>query len=275
MKRSLVISVLSVTLVLVGCSNKGSQPASTTESQNQSQPTPPPETASEPVPQAAPPVEPPSAPAKASTTAPTKATKSSRPKPEKPVSTVAAAPEPPKPIIIPAGTVITVRLQQAVSSKSSQEGDPFAANLAEPISVHGETIAPAGGEASGTITNAKAAGKFKGGAALHLKLNTLVIQGTRYQVATEEIAQTSKGKGKRSATMIGGGAGTGAVIGGLAGGGKGAAIGALVGAGAGTAGAAMTGNGNEISLPAESAVSFKLTAPLTLNSTGPNSRASE
>ena len=55
----------------------------------------------------------------------------------------------------------------------------------------------------------------------------------------------------------------------------GLASGALVVTLALPAGAAMTGNGNEISLPAESAVSFKLTAPLTLNSTGPNSRASE
>jgi hypothetical protein len=61
--------------------------------------------------------------------------------------------------------------------------------------------------------------------------------------------------------MIGGGAGVGALIGGLAGGGKGAAIGALVGGGAGTAGAAYTGN-KEIVLPAESALSFKLLQPV-------------
>jgi hypothetical protein len=64
--------------------------------------------------------------------------------------------------------------------------------------------------------------------------------------------------------MIGGGAGAGALIGALAGGGKGAAIGALVGGGAGTAGAGLTGN-REITLPAESAVSFKLTQSLRLD----------
>ena len=63
--------------------------------------------------------------------------------------------------------------------------------------------------------------------------------------------------------MVGGGAGLGALIGGLAGGGKGAAIGAVAGAGAGTAGTAYTGN-KEIVLPAESAVAFKLQDPLKI-----------
>ena len=78
----------------------------------------------------------------------------------------------------------------------------------------------------------------------------------------EAFSQTSTGKGKRTAGAVVGGTGVGAAIGGLAGGGKGAAIGALVGAGAGTAGA-MTGN-RDITLPAESALSFKLVQPLTL-----------
>ncbi len=63
--------------------------------------------------------------------------------------------------------------------------------------------------------------------------------------------------------MVGGGAGLGALIGGLAGGGKGALIGAAAGAGAGTAGTAFTGN-KEIVLPAETAVAFKLQESLKI-----------
>ena len=103
-------------------------------------------------------------------------------------------------------------------------------------------------------------GRFKGGAVLRIALESVTINGDAYDVKTSSVSRYLKGKGKRTAAMIGGGAGGGALIGGLAGGGKGALIGAAVGAGAGTAGAAYTGN-KEIILPAESTLSFKLTEP--------------
>jgi hypothetical protein len=96
-----------------------------------------------------------------------------------------------------------------------------------------------------------------------VKLTSVNVNGADRQIESSSIARTATGKGKRTATMVGGGAGLGALIGGLAGGGKGAAIGALAGAGAGTAGTAYTGN-KDIVLPAESALSFKLDQPLQL-----------
>jgi len=164
-----------------------------------------------------------------------------------------------KPIVVPIGTVLTVNLGQAVGSKISQPGQTFSATLAQPVTVGGETVLAKGATASGTVVDAKPLGKFKGGAVLQLKLNTVAD----LPVETSSVIRTEKGKGKRTATMVGGGAGLGALIGGLAGGGKGAAIGALAGAGAGTAGSVYTGN-KEIVLPAESAVSFKLEQPLEI-----------
>ena len=162
-----------------------------------------------------------------------------------------------KPLVIPAGKVLTVRLGQAVGSKISQPGESFTASLASAVEVNGETAIPAGAQASGTVVDAKPLGRFKGGAVLSLRLTSIHVHGTNREVETSAVVRTLKGKGKRTAVMVGGGAGLGALIGGLAGGGKGAGIGALAGAGAGTAGTAFTGN-KEIVLPAESALSFKL-----------------
>lgn len=172
-------------------------------------------------------------------------------------------PEPP-PIVIPAGTILTVRLESAVSSKSSNEGDSFEASLAEPVMVGDKVAIPKGAGASGVVTLAHAAGKFKGGASLDLTLNSITLDGKPHAVQTGVFAEATKGKGKRTAGFIGGGAAAGALIGGLAGGGKGAAIGGLVGAGGGTAGAAYTGNDRDISLPVESLVKFRLSQDLTV-----------
>ena len=168
-----------------------------------------------------------------------------------------------KPVVIPAGTVITVRLGEAVGSKTSGNGDSFSAEVAEPVEVAGKVVVPSGAPASGHVVEAVPEGRFKGGARLRLALDSITASGTKYEIETSVLSRSLKGKGKRTAAMIGGGAGGGALIGALAGGGKGALIGGLVGGGAGTAGAAYTGN-KQIVLPAESALSFKLAQPLTV-----------
>jgi hypothetical protein len=174
-------------------------------------------------------------------------------------------PPPPAPTTatIPAGTMITVRLGEAVGSKISQTGQSFSATIAHDIQVDGSTVIPAGATASGVVVDAKALGRFAGGASLQLKLTSINVHGGDVAVETSSVIRTATGKGKRTGVMVGGGAGLGAIIGGIAGGGKGAAIGALAGGGAGTAGTAFTGN-KDVVLPAESALSFKLEQPMVV-----------
>ena len=179
-----------------------------------------------------------------------------------------AAPPPPaaapQPIVVPAGTRIRVRLGQTLSTKESQTGDPFTGVVVDSVRVNGQVAIRAGARARGVVTEAKSQGRFKGQAVLAIRLDSVSAGGRTYQVRTSHVERVEQGKGKRSAVLTGGGAGLGAIIGGLAGGGKGALIGGLVGGGGGAAGSAFTGN-KDLVIPAESILTFDLERSLTVN----------
>jgi hypothetical protein len=180
-----------------------------------------------------------------------------------PAPAVAEAPPPPpapKRLTAPAGTAVLVTVTEQLSASHNNVGDRFTGVLAESVrSSGGGVVFPRGARVAGTVVAAKGRGRFKGSGALGIQVTS--ISGTPVSVNSYEKEQA--GKGKRSAGFIGGGAGGGALIGGLAGGGKGALIGGLLGAGAGTAGAAFTGN-KDVIIPSESTVTFRLTAPVTI-----------
>jgi hypothetical protein len=178
-------------------------------------------------------------------------------------SSSAAMPAPAPPVVVSAGKMFVVTADQSVSSKTSNPGDQFDASLAEPVMVDGKEVIPAGAKATGTVTDAKSAGKFKGHAAITVTLSSITVNGKNYSVKTSSITEAGKGRGERTAIGAGGGAAVGAIIGAIAGGGKGAAIGAGAGAGAGTAGAAFTGN-RDITIGAETKLHFKLDEPLQI-----------
>jgi hypothetical protein len=159
--------------------------------------------------------------------------------------------------------VITVRLNDALGSDLSQSGQSFTATVIDSIQVDQKTVIAQGANATGTVVEAQPLGRFAGGARLQLRLDSIDANGHTAHIETAILDRSEKGKGKRTATMVGGGAAAGALIGALAGGGKGAAIGAGAGAAAGTGGAALTGNKN-IVLPSESALTFRTTASTDL-----------
>ena len=166
-------------------------------------------------------------------------------------------------MVVPAGTAITVSLGSAIGSKTSKPGETFSGSIAKDVLVGNSVAIPQGANVSGTVTDAKPLGKFAGGAALTVRLDSININGAEHQVQAADRTFTQKGKGKRTAVLAGGGAALGGLIGGLAGGGKGAAIGLAAGGSAGAGGAALTGN-KDIVLPAESALTFELSQPLQL-----------
>jgi BON domain len=178
-----------------------------------------------------------------------------------PNATPPAAPA--EPVVVPVGTDLTVTVDQALSSKTSQPGQSFLATVAQPVTVHGKTAIPKGSSVTGTVITAKQKGKIKGEGELAIALKSVTIHGQNYPLRSATLDSTVKGKGKRTAATTGGGAAGGALIGGLAGGGKGAGIGALVGAAGGLVGGALTGN-KQIEIPAETALTFTLAESLTL-----------
>lgn len=166
-----------------------------------------------------------------------------------------------QPLVVPAGTAITVSLGSALGSKLSKTGDSFTGSVAKDVLVGSAVAIPQGANVSGSVTDAKALGRFAGGASLQIQLNSIEIKGSNVPVQASAKSFSEKGKGKRTAVLAGGGAALGGIIGALAGGGKGAAIGAAAGAGAGGGGAAFTGN-KDVVLPAESDVTFELSQAL-------------
>ncbi len=155
---------------------------------------------------------------------------------------------------IPAGSHATVRLNNTLSSATAHKEQAWTGVLTHDITANGKTVAKAGDPVKGKVTFVNRSGRLHKPGELTLRLTS--INGET--VYSSRVSRKGKSHTKSNATKIGGGAGAGALIGGLAGGGKGAAIGAAAGAGAGTGVAAATGK-QEVSIPAESVLTFTIT----------------
>jgi hypothetical protein len=144
--------------------------------------------------------------------------------------------------VLPAGTSFDVRVNEDLSSESTQQGQRFTGTLeTDVVDDSGQIVVPRGAQVEGHVIDVKPSGRISDSGELELTINTLRYGSHVAGVTTQPFLVKGESHTKSNATKVGGGAVLGAIIGGIAGGGKGAAIGATVGAGAGAAGAAATG----------------------------------
>lgn len=173
------------------------------------------------------------------------------------------SPQSKKTITVPAGTRILIRTVDSIDSSKQKTGYRFTATLETNLQVQDTVVAPRGTTVYGRLAQASSAGKMSGSSELSLELTDILINGTAYPLLTSTYDIKGKGEGGNTAKKVVGGAGLGALIGGLAGGGKGAGIGALAGAGAGTA-VSATKKGQQLQIPSETLIEFRLQQPAPL-----------
>jgi hypothetical protein len=88
---------------------------------------------------------------------------------------------------IPAGTVVTIRLQSPLSSADSRSGDSFQAVLDEPVVVAGKTVAPLGAPVTGSVVAAKASGGMHDPGYFRVTLASIVMNGKSTALETSSI----------------------------------------------------------------------------------------
>ena len=168
-----------------------------------------------------------------------------------------------KKVTVPAGTRILIRTVDPIDSSKQKTGYRFTATLETDLQTEDTVVAPRGTTVYGRLAQASSAGKMSGSSQLTLELTDIVIDGSATPLLTSTYTIKGKGEGKKTAGKVIGGAGLGALIGGIAGGGAGAAIGVLAGAAGGTAVAASK-KGEQLQIPSESLLEFRLEQPVSL-----------
>jgi hypothetical protein len=175
------------------------------------------------------------------------------------------APDPsraPAPVTVPAGSVLNVRLTEAIDVDVAAAGAVYRSVLDDPVMIDGDVVIPRGARVALQAVAVKQSGKLKGSDKITLKASTLSFGGVTYDLATTYVQTKGSGEGKRTAKKVGIGAGLGAAFGGIFGGGSGAAIGAVIG---GSAGAVVASQESEhLRIPPETRLQFQLNAALTV-----------
>lgn len=149
---------------------------------------------------------------------------------------------------LPAGTILRVRMDNGISSRSASAGDTFTTTVSEAVRIRSVEVIPVGTVLEGRIVNVSPAKRGGVSGTISVAFETMKLPGGQVRNIAGEMSELTAEEGSASVTpaslsgtgssgtnavFIAGGAGAGAIVGGLAKGGGGAAIGGAVGAGAG------------------------------------------
>ena len=160
--------------------------------------------------------------------------------------------------VIPAGAILNVRTLQTLYADSSSPG----MRVRGIVDAWGHVVIPRGAPATLEVTYVTRSSNMEGHDRISLRVVSIRGHNRVYSVATNEVLFKGPSEGKKAARKILGGAGIGALAGGIFGGGTGAAIGAAAG---GTTGAIMTGSGKtHLMVPAETRMQFRLNSAVRL-----------
>jgi hypothetical protein len=165
--------------------------------------------------------------------------------------------------IIPAGTPITIRLQQRLSSATAVPGERFEAVIDEPVMLGEQIVLPVGAPVEGHVTVVHRSGRLHHPGELALTLDRVTVDQRIVTLTTAHVVARGGSHKKRNWGWIGGGTGGGALIGALAAGGRGALIGSGIGAAAGTTTAFITGK-KDVTFGNERRLRFRVNQDVSL-----------
>jgi len=180
-----------------------------------------------------------------------------------PVQAVAPAAQPPAPpqkIEVPVGTLLMVTMSDTLDTSSAFVGERFTGTLAMDLAALGSVVARKGTVVYGDVVDTESAHRLRGRSELKIQLTQIVIQGNAIPIVTNVFDTEGKSSGRRTFRRLLGGAGLGAAFGAIGGNaGMGAAIGAASGAFL-----SVIQKGNQVQIPAEGQVQFRLQQPVSL-----------
>jgi hypothetical protein len=175
------------------------------------------------------------------------------------------APAVPSSLSLPAGTYVTVRTTNPISTDHNQVGDAFTAVLTEPIVLNGFVVARRGQTIQGRVSTVEKAGRVSGTSKLGLELTQVtLVDGQQLTLHSQMVTRDGGTSYGRDAAAIGTTTAVGAAIGAGVNGGVGAGVGAAGGLVASTIGVLLTRGKPAVVYP-ETVLTFKVLDPITIS----------